>query len=289
MRPAIPSRLRSLATLAGLAGLLAGACGTALGADPEILRVSGCGTDLATFRLLGEAFRKVHPDTRVEVLPSLGSAGGIKAVAAGALDLGLSTRPLTGEEGRQGVTAVPYARTPLVVAVPRRSRTTDVTTRQLADLYAGVTRTWADGTPVRLVLRPATDTDTSLLMTLSPEVSAAVARALAREGLVVAATDQEAADTLEKVPGALGSTTLALIRAEGRRLTPLRLNGVTPSPEAVGSGRYPLAKTLYLVLGPSPAGRRFLAFLGSPEARRILEETGHVPLPLGSADTGKGP
>lgn len=274
-------KARWAAALALVFGCLSGAGGAA--GPPQRIRISGCGTDLGTFRLLGEAYRKVSPDAAVEVLPSLGSGGGIKAVLAGALDVGLSARPLTAEEAAGGATATPYARTPLVLAVGERTRATAISRNEVVGYYSGSARTWPDGTPVRLVMRPATDADTTILMSLSREVSAAVSGALSRDGMVIAATDQEAADALERSPGALGSTTLALIRAERRALRPLALDGVEPTPAALAGGRYPLFKTLYVVVGPRPSAavREFLGYLRTPAARRVLEDTGHVTLERG--------
>jgi len=151
------------------------------------------------------------------------------------------------------------------------------TVDQLARLYAGETTTWPDGTPVRLVLRPETDSDTNLVKAMSPAMDKAMAAAHARPGMNVAVTDQDGADAQEKTPGSLGTSTLALILAEQRKLTVLNLNGVKPAVKTVADGSYPYYKTQILVLGPkaSPAARDFADFVRSPAAARVLEETGH--------------
>ena len=59
------------------------------------LTLGGTGADLETMRVLGEAFEKANPGITIEVLPSLGSGGGIKALLAGVIDLALTARPLT--------------------------------------------------------------------------------------------------------------------------------------------------------------------------------------------------
>ena len=51
-------------------------------ASAETLKIGGTGAALATMKLLGAAAERSHPGTRVEVLPSLGGAGGIMAVFA---------------------------------------------------------------------------------------------------------------------------------------------------------------------------------------------------------------
>jgi phosphate transport system substrate-binding protein len=112
---------------------------------------------------------------------------------------------------------------------------------------------------------------------VSPALSAALATADKRPGLIVAMNDKEAADHLEKVAGAIGPTSLAQILAEQRRLRPLALNGVAPTPLAIADGSYPLYKTMLLVTGPKtpPEAHAFVAYVRSAAGREILQQLGH--------------
>lgn len=96
--------------LAGLAlSLIISIGGTA---QAETLRISGTGVALGGIILLGDAFEAENPGTTIEVLPSLGSSGGIKALLAGALGLSVSSRPLKDDEKEGGAMAKIYASTP---------------------------------------------------------------------------------------------------------------------------------------------------------------------------------
>src|ERR1035437_455082 len=64
----------------------------------EVVKIGGAGAGLGTMKLLGEAFEKKHPDIKIQVFPSLGSAGAIAALSKGALDIVTSVRPLSPEE-----------------------------------------------------------------------------------------------------------------------------------------------------------------------------------------------
>jgi len=245
----------------------------------ETVRVSGSGAALGTMRNLGEAFRKSNPRIRIELLPGMGSAGSIKAVLSGRLDIGLSARRLNAEERAGGLVETKYAKTPFVFGVNDRLKMTGITVEGAAAIYAGK-RDWENGNRIRLVLRPGKDSDIPVLKSMSPAMREAVDVALRRGGMIVAMTDQDAADALETVPGAFGGTTLSLVLSEKRAIRVLSLGGVTPSVRTLAEGSYPHSKTFSMVTKKDPpaAVRRFIDFVRSPPGASILAKNGQEPL-----------
>jgi phosphate transport system substrate-binding protein len=244
-------------------------------AGAETIRVSGTGAALETMRMLGEAFRKTNPRIRVEILPGMGSSGSIKAVLAGRLDIGLSARGLSGEERAGDLVESKYARTPFVFGANGKLKMTGLTMEGAAAIYAGK-RDWENGSRIRPVLRPPEDSDIPVLKDMSPAMREAVDIALRREGMIVATTDQDAADAIETVPGALGGTTLSLVLSEKRDIRILSLGGVMPSLRALAEGSYPYSKTFRIVTKKNPSApvRRFIDFVRSPAGSAILEKNG---------------
>ena len=263
---------RAIVLAAAIFTLLATATATA-----EEIKIGGTGNALGAMQLLGVAFGQQNPDMKVTVLPSLGSSGAVKAVPKGAIDIGLSSRPLTEDEAKRGAISVEYARTPLVFAAPTISKVTAITTEQLVDIYSGKRLNWPDGSPIRLVLRQPGDDNTRQIRNISPAMENALSVAEQRPGMPFAMTDQEAADKIENTPSALGVTTLALILSENRRLRALTLDGVEPTATNAASGSYPHHKRLFLITLPEPSAavQRFTAFIRSPSGREILTRTGH--------------
>ena len=243
----------------------------------ETIRISGTGGAMETMRILGEAFRKNNPGIRVEMLPGMGSSGSIKAVLAGRLDIGLSGRTLNDEERDQGAVETRYAKTPFVFAVNRTLKITGMTLEGVAGIYAG-NRDWEGGKRIRLVLRSPKDSDVPVLKGMSPAMSAAVDIALRRKGMIVATTDDDAADIIESVPGAFGGTTLSLVLSEKRALRVLALDGVVPSVRTMADRSYPYSKTFFMVTrkNPSAAVRRFIDFVRSPAGSAILSKYGQA-------------
>jgi phosphate transport system substrate-binding protein len=250
--------------------------GTFGGAAAEELRIGGTGTALRTMQLLAEAFTPGNSDIRVTIVPSLGSSGGIRAVVGGAIGLAVISRQINESERKLGIVEMEYARTPFVFAVSTKSRVTAITSGELANIYAGKMTAWGDGSPVRIVLRPAIDVDTDMVRSISPAIRHGLAAGMARPGMPVSPTDQDAADAIERFSGAVGPSTLALIVSEQRPLRALKLDGREPTPVNVASGAYPYYKRLFFVTGAkrSAAVERFVAFVQSPAGRKILESNG---------------
>lgn len=255
---------------AGLAGFLLPASAS------DVLKVGGTGSALGTMQVLADAYAAKHPGFQLKIVPNLGSGGGIKAAAAGAVDFAVASRDLSGDERAAGLESAGFGRTPFAV-VTNRTDVDDVSRAQLADMLSGRVATWKDGVPVRLVLRPVADSDTKLLAEFSPDVGKALAEAQSRSGMVRAATDQESADQSERLQGSLGTACIALLLSEKRALRVLKLDGVEPSVANLVNGRYPYAKTQFLVTKgrPSAAVQRFFDFIGSDEGRAILTRLGH--------------
>jgi phosphate transport system substrate-binding protein len=259
-------------------GAAVAACCLAAGAvAAQDFRIGGTGGALATMQQLADAYVQQHPGVRITVLPSLGSGGGIKAVLAGAIAIAVSARPLTDAEIAAGAHALEYGRTPFIFATATANPVDGLTLRELIDIYAGRTESWPDGTRIRLVLRPVGDSDSDMIKSISPAMREAKLLAEKRKGLAFAVTDQDAADNLEKIPGALGPSTLAQILSERRALKALRLDGVEPSAQSIADGRYAYYKSMFIVTTTTtpPVARQFVEFVQSAPAREILQRTGH--------------
>ncbi|MCX7175888.1 MAG: substrate-binding domain-containing protein [Proteobacteria bacterium] len=252
--------------------------GHSAGTSAEELKIGGTGTALRTMQLLAAEFTARNLDLHIKTVPGLGSSGGIRAVVAGAINLAVTSRPMTASEHKLGAVETEYARTPFVFAVSTKSKVSAITLKDLANLYAGRQASWADGTPVRIVLRPPSDVDAEMTKSLSPELRQAIHALESRPTVQFSINDQDAADDLERVPGSIGPTSLALILSEKRALRPLALEGKAPSLSTSALETYPYHKHLYFVTGTKPtvAVEQFIAFVNSPVGRKILASNGHL-------------
>jgi phosphate transport system substrate-binding protein len=226
-------------------------------------------------KLLGSEYAKNNSGIEVYVIdPPMGSSGGLRALAAGKIDVALSARTPKADEPGQ---AKPWLQTPLVLATSGKSK--GLTRAQVADIYGGRKSTWDDNKPIRLILRGEQETETKLLRSMSPEVDAAVAGALKRTGLLIAENDLDALESLTSISGSLGTTNLGLVKISGVRLTIMTLDGVQPSIKTVEDGSYRLIRQFYLVTtNPSPSAAAFVVWLNSPAALFLARQQDYLPL-----------
>ena len=243
----------------------------------DILKIGGAGSALGSIRLLAESFENSHPGVKVQLLPSLGSPGGIKAALDGHIDIGLTGRPLTEEERKRGATEIEYAKTLFIFVTNKNTRVSGLSTNDLIEIYRGERSTWPDGTRIRLVLRPESDVDTDILKQISPGMNEAVKTALSRRGMIMAITNQESDNLVETIPGSLGVSTLSQIISEKKSSKILSFNGVKPSVRTLADGTYLLVKPFYMVTPSTISAlvQRFIDFVRSKTGRQILRQNGH--------------
>lgn len=264
------------------AALTMGLAGAPAPARAETITVGGTGSAAPLIERLASAYKSQKPDFSIKIIdPPIGSNGAIRAVLSGAIDLAFPGKPLTAEERAKGGQDWELGRTPFLLATSKEAPPAGFSSEQLAAIYGGEVSAWPDGSPIRLVLRSPSESDTRLLRELSPAMDAAVEVALARAGMLVAANDLENVDMLEKTPGSLGATNLALLRARDCKLNAIPLNGVEPTLANLAQGRYPYAKSQYVVRGSklAPAAEGFLAFVLSASGGALLDGAGYLSAP----------
>lgn len=252
----------------------------ALTANAEALTVGGTGSSEPIVRLLFAEFQKQAPDATLNHLsPPLGSGGAVKALAASRIDLALIGRPLQADEAKRVGQQFALADTAFVFASRDGQAGAGFTLDQLAQIYDGRLRTWQDGAPIRLILRPAFESDSITLKSMSPTMDTAVSAAALRPGMVSGDNDFHTLKLIADTPGSLGPTTLGMIRTTHNSVVVVPINGVVPSLANLKDGSYPWRKPLIVVLPlqPGPLAERFAAFLRSPAAVRVLQAYDYLP------------
>lgn len=242
--------------------------------EAALLRAGGTGGATGMLEALGAAYERDR-ETRLVVIPSLGSGGGLRALGAGELDIAVSGRPLHAKEAAAGLSVIAVLKTPYGF-VTSRANPPGLRSADIAALIKAHNPAWPDGMPLRVVRRPPSDSDSELIASLFPGMKDALEQIGRRPDIPVAATDQDNADMAEKISGSLVGATFIQVRTEKRRLSFVPIDDAVPTLETFQSGTWPYSKTLYVVVADSrnPVIQSFLSFLHSPAGRASLREAG---------------
>lgn len=267
----MPPKLRALALILSLILSLA----TTAPARTEELKVGGTGTSTPLLAVLAKEFGR-RTEAVVEVVPSLGSSGGLRALGDGVLDIAVSGRPLKPAEEGKGLYVVFTARTPFILATSH-PKPKGLSTAEIVSAFAAERMYWQDGSLIKIILRPRAESDIALMHRFFPKMDVALEKARQHPDVPVAATDQDNLAMAEHIAGSLATTTLAQVALEKRNLRPVAIDGTEPTLENFERGTYALAKQLYFVVrgSPTPLVQAFIDFLKSPEGKAALR-TGHV-------------
>lgn len=246
-------------------------------AAPDVIKIGGTGAMMTLLKQLGDAFGR-STGVAVEVLPSLGTSGGLRALSDGVIDVAATARPLTAEEVRKGLQPVLTGRTAFVLVTSHKAPG-NVGSADVVAMISSKQAAWPDGTPVRLIIRPRSDSDTLLMEESFPGADEAIEQARQMPENPIAASDSDNAGLAETLPGSIAGATYSQVVAEQRNLRFISVDGVVPTTDAIEQGKYPYKKLLHVVVRSNrgEAVERFVAFLRTPEALDIMRKTGLFP------------
>jgi phosphate transport system substrate-binding protein len=242
--------------------------------------VGGTGMALKLLERVGASVQAENPNVTVTVLPSMGSGGGLKALADGVLDLSLSARALKGTELEAGLEEKYCFATPLVFAT-QRENAADVTLSRLIDIYASPSPYWPNGVPLKVIMRTRSGSEHPYLAGKIEGLEKSFALARSRPDVVLGMTDQQNLDIAEKMFGAFAITTMLQIATEERKIVPVSVDGVQPGPDTLADSTYPFSMTVCVV------GRKMirgydapllLEYLESDAGMKLVRNAGALPI-----------
>lgn len=245
------------------------------------MTAAGSGVNLGITTLLAKAFMTRHPGVEIKVPGSIGTKGAITAIKDNAITFGLISRPLKDSEQSPEITALAYARTPIVIAANPSVKDENITGEDLVAIYAGTKTKWADGNEIIVQSREAFDSGFSTIEKVIKGFKEACDESRKKESWATYFTDQDANQALANTRFAIGVTDIGMIATEGLSIKPLKLNQIEPSIENVRTGTYPLVRTLSILYSPKnlpPEGHAFIDFIFSAEGGEILKAHGYLPL-----------
>lgn len=243
----------------------------------ETITIEGTGDSQALLRQLAKEFSSAVPDIQVIVPDSIGTGGGIRAVAENKATLGRTARPLKADEKAQGLAEYLFAQSPVVMAAhPSLAQVRSLTSTDLINLYSGTHKTWDvfGGPPQKIYLIDREPGDSSR-GTLEKNIQGF--DSIKSIGKMFYNTPS-AVEAIARHSFSAGYIPLAWARNQSLHI--IALNGVLPSDDAIKRGAYPLVTPFYVISHEpvSDTAKLFIDFLYSDAARRVMRESGVVPV-----------
>ena len=223
---------------------------------------------------LGEMFMEMNDGVTFTYNPT-GSGTGIKAVAEGRCDIGLSSRFLKDEEKAQGLVESVLAYDGIAVIVNRENMVADLTIQQIAAIFTGDVTNWSElgGNDAEIVLigrEAGSGTRGGFEEIVDVEDKCLYRQELTSTGDVITAVSQN--------PGAIGYASLASVKDTVKAIS---VGGVAPSEETVKNETYAIQRPFVLVTMEgtelNAAAQAFFDYAMSTEANEVIAAAGVVP------------
>ena len=234
---------------------------------PPILFV-GAGEGMGFLRALAAEYGRQNPKVSVLVPPSVGSAGGVAAVAAGRAHLARIDRQLNDAERQAGLHERALFEIPIAFYINPVSGVSAVTQRQLRHLLTGRVNNWSQlggrDLAVKIIGREANSTVLSAVRDFLTKDRELIFGHHARTAM----TDQNSLAMVEETHGAIGFGPLDTDMSIGTQV--LSIDGVLPMARC-----YPCKITVSVAWRDFQLDddtRGFLEFMDSDEASKMMEK-----------------
>ena len=261
-------------------------------AEAKTIENKGSDTIVNLALAWAERYQKIHPEVRISVTGG-GSGTGIASLINGTVDIANASRQMKPEEissaESNGIEPVEFtiARDAIAVIVHLDNPVDQLTLQQISDIYSGKVDNWREvGGEDRPIVRLSRETNSGTHVYFLEEVIRLGEEnnqtLFSRDTLLLPSSEGISAE-IRQNPNAIGYDGLGYVTEEMKVIAVARspdAEYVLPSAQSVNSGRYPIARSLYMYTNGEPSGRiqAYLNWIQSPEAQEIVTELGFVPI-----------
>lgn len=256
--------------------------GAAFAGDPNTLVLDGSTTVGPIAKAFAEYYMQNHPDVNITVSES-GSGNGAKSLVNGTCDVANMSRFMKPEEFKAAADAgkMPVAHVVamdgMAIIVHPANPLKDLTVDKIRDIYMGTVTNWKElGGPNKKIIVVSRDTNSGTYETFETLVMNKQKMASAVEYV---GSNGAVRQRIESTEAAIGYVGLGFVDKAVKALT---VNGIVATPQTVASGKYPIARPLFMFTDGYPKlGSHLHAFVTihlSPKGQEIVESIGFVPV-----------
>ena len=259
--------------------LTAGGRSTAMG-GPDIfsgqkgtIRIAGGTAHIPVMKEAAMRIMKMNPDIKITVAGG-GSGVGVKQVGEGLVDIGNTGRKATADEIRRyGLVIHKFAVDGIAVIVNPKNPVTQLTKKQIGDIFAGNVKKWSDlgwkDRSINVYTRDASSGTRKVFWkkALNKGEITQKANFVKSNGAMKSAISVDPYGIGYVSIGHLDNTVVAAA-----------IDGISPTLESVQDGNYTIARGLYMNTKGHPQGltKHFIDYILSKEGQQIVNAKGFI-------------
>ena len=242
------------------------------------ITIKGSTTVLPVAQVAAEEFMDRYQGITISVQGG-GSGVGIASLIDKTTDIADSSRRIKGEEITKAKAAgvnpheIVIALDGIAVIVHPRNKVSALTRAQIKDIYTGKISNWKEvGGADAKIVTISRDTSSG---TYEAFETLAIKKERVRPDALTMASNQAVTQTVAQTPGAIGYVGHGYLTGKVKDVT---VDGVKCTRQTIQSGKYPLARELYMFTNGKPSGNiaRFIEFVLSKDGQKLVEEEGFV-------------
>ncbi len=239
-----------------------------------------------------ERYQQEHPEVRLSVTGG-GSGTGITALLNGTVDIANASRAISAAEIKtakdKGFDPVEFvvARDAIAVIVNPENPVQHLSLQQISRIYRGEITNWQEvGGENRPIVRLSRETNSGthvyFLETVIRLGDKNDKTIFSPDTLLLPSSEGIIAE-LRDNPNAIGYDGLGYVTKEVKVIAVSKQDGgpyIMPSAQSVNDKTYPIARDLYMYTHGQPGGaiKAYLDWVVSPEAQKIVDDLGFVPI-----------
>ncbi len=198
------------------------------GSGGGVIRISGAGGTTNVLKGLAEEYSRANRDISFTFLQGSGSAGGVKGVNAGLLDLGAMSRKPKQSELATGIRYIAFAEERVAVVTSPDLLISGLTVDEVRAIFTGEIDNWSlFGGPdavIRLIIREEDDSNTKIIR------AGILGGVPFSKAAVVVTSEADAKDALNGATNAIGYLAYSgIVAGSGLSVHPVALDGLHPA------------------------------------------------------------
>ncbi len=250
--------------------------------NPNVIVIDGSTTVGPIAKAFASYYMSKHPEVNVTVSES-GSGYGAKSLVNNACDIADMSRFMKDSEFKDALAngvmpvATVVALDGLAVVVHPSNPVKDLTLEQVRDIYSGKTTNWRQlGGPNLPIVKIGRETSSGTYEIFQEKVMRGTK--VAGDAETVGSNGAQR-QSVQSTPAAIGYLGLGYVDETVKAVT---VEGVEATPKTVVSGKYPIARPLFMFTNGYPEMGtplyQFVTIYASRDGQAIIKKIGYIPL-----------